>query len=231
MFDSTNQNSALSTFRVTAQNFETDLICRSEQFSGYSVDNIAPSVPNGLTITLVDSSLKLEWNKVSDLDFQFYIVERDHFVQFTNPQTFEMENSYFLVSDYNSEEDYFYRVYSVDHAGNISDHSTIMDATALSNQNLAFPQKYSLEQNYPNPFNPFTRLKYSLVKESHVKITIHDLVGNEVSSLINENQIAGYHSLQWNATDNQGYKVSAGLYFYRIEAGDFVATKNMILMK
>jgi len=106
-----------------------------------------------------------------------------------------------------------------------------MDATTLSNENLVMPQGYSLQQNYPNPFNPVTTLKYSLVKESLVKITIYDLMGNVITNLINQNQIAGSKSVQWNAMDNQGRQVPAGVYLYSIIAGDFTQTKKMVLLK
>lgn len=229
--DSSSQNSELSTFRVIAQNFVYDFIFESEVGSGYSLDNIAPTVPNGVIMTVVDNNLQLEWNEVSDEDFHYYIVERDETEEFLNPQSFETETSYFLISDYDSEEDYFYRVSAVDNAGNSSGHSPIMDATALSNKNLVIPKGYSLQQNYPNPFNPVTTLKYSLVKESLVEITIYDLMGNVITNLIKQNQIAGYKSVQWNAMDNQGRQVPAGVYLYSIIAGDFTQTKKMVLLK
>ena len=229
--DSSSQNTELSTFRVTAQNFTYNFIFESEVGSGYSLDNIAPSIPNGLMMTLNENNLELIWDEVPDEDFQYYIVERDETAEFLNPQSFETETSYFFISDYDSEEDYFYRVSAVDYAGNISGHSSVIDATTLSNENLVIPKVYSLQQNYPNPFNPVTTLKYSLVKESLVKITIYDLMGNVITNLINQNQIAGYKSVQWNAMDNQGRQVPAGVYLYSIIAGDFTQTKKMVLLK
>ena len=93
------------------------------------------------------------------------------------------------------------------------------------------PTNYFLKQNYPNPFNPITTLRYELPKDSFVDVTIYDILGNVVNNLVNTSQSSGYHSIQWNATNNQGEPVSAGVYIYKIQAGDFVDTKKMILLK
>ena len=93
------------------------------------------------------------------------------------------------------------------------------------------PMAYTFHQNYPNPFNPTTTLSYELPKESFVDITIYDMLGNVVNNLVNTNQSSGYKSIQWDATNNQGEPVSAGVYLYKIQAGDFVDTKKMILLK
>ena len=93
------------------------------------------------------------------------------------------------------------------------------------------PTDYFLKQNYPNPFNPITTVRYELPKDSFVDVTIYDMLGNVVNNLVNANQSSGYKSIQWNATNNQGEPVSAGVYLYKIQAGDFVDTKKMILLK
>ena len=90
---------------------------------------------------------------------------------------------------------------------------------------------YNLYNAYPNPFNPVTTLKYDLSKDEWVTITIYDLLGNVVNNLVNGNQSSGYKSVQWNGTNDQGHPVSAGVYLYSIEAGEFRKTKKMILLK
>ena len=84
---------------------------------------------------------------------------------------------------------------------------------------------------FPNPFNPTTTLSYELPEDSFVDVTVYDMLGNVVSNLFNAKQSSGYKSIQWNATNNQGQPVSAGVYLYKIQAGDFVDTKKMILLK
>jgi 7,8-dihydropterin-6-yl-methyl-4-(beta-D-ribofuranosyl)aminobenzene 5'-phosphate synthase len=88
------------------------------------------------------------------------------------------------------------------------------------------PQRFKLEQNYPNPFNPTTTIKYSVPKLSFVTIKIYDVLGNEVATLVNEEKAVGAYELNWNATN-----LPSGVYFYRLQAGDFVETKKMILLK
>ena len=112
------------------------------------------------------------------------------------------------------------------------DYVRVYEASTLSNKaEETVPDHLSLLQNYPNPFNPVTTLRYELSQESFVKITIYDMLGNVVNNLVNRNQRMGYKSVQWNATNDQGQPVSTGLYFYTIQAGDFIQTKKMLLLK
>ena len=101
----------------------------------------------------------------------------------------------------------------------------------IKNSLDVMPSNYFLSQNFPNPFNPVTTLKYDLLKNGLVNITIYDILGNVINQLVNEVQNSGFKSVQWNATNNQGQPVSAGVYLYSIEAGDFRQTKKMILLK
>ena len=107
----------------------------------------------------------------------------------------------------------------------------VFQKTSLSNESDLIPLSFNLHQNYPNPFNPFTTLRYDLLEDGLVNITIYDMLGNVINQLVNEVQSSGYKSIQWNATNNLGQPVSAGVYLYSIEAGDFRKTKKMILLK
>ena len=93
------------------------------------------------------------------------------------------------------------------------------------------PTSCRLYNNYPNPFNPKTILKYDLPQNSFVEVIVYDMQGKMVNNLVNTNQISGFKSVQWNATNNYGQPVSAGVYLYSIEAGGFRQTKKMILLK
>ena len=97
--------------------------------------------------------------------------------------------------------------------------------------NKASPELFTLHQNYPNPFNPVTNLDYDLPEDAMVNITVFDMMGKVVSTLVNDQQSAGYKTLQWNATSNSGQPISAGLYIYTIRAGEFSKTRKMILLK
>ena len=129
-------------------------------------------------------------------------------------------NGWFSNPELNSNDEW---VYSVNFLCKISN--------SLSVTNKALPEIFSLHQNYPNPFNPITTLHYDLPEQAHVKIMIYDIMGREVKRLINQTQNAGFKSIIWNATNNLGQPVSAGMYLYRITAGEFHQTKKMVLLK
>lgn len=90
------------------------------------------------------------------------------------------------------------------------------------------PNDFKLNQNYPNPFNPVTQIGFNLPVGSYVKITIYDINGRTVDIPLQADVPAGYHELVWNA-DN--LKLSSGIYFYKLEAGDFTNERKMILLK
>ena len=90
---------------------------------------------------------------------------------------------------------------------------------------------YKVHNNYPNPFNPVTTLRYDLPEDLFVSITVYDMLGNVVSNLVNKDENSGYKSVQWNAINDKGQPVSAGVYLYTIQAGDFRQTRKMVLLK
>ena len=93
------------------------------------------------------------------------------------------------------------------------------------------PASFPILYNYPNPFNPVTHLRYNLPEDALVNITIYDMMGRQVSTLVSSQQTAGFKSVLWNATNDKGSPVSAGLYLYTIQARQFRQTKKMVLLK
>jgi 1,4-alpha-glucan branching enzyme len=96
--------------------------------------------------------------------------------------------------------------------------------TSVQNREI-IPVRYRLDQNYPNPFNPSTLISYQLPANSFVTLKVYDVLGREVATLVNENQWAGVHKVEFNKP------LASGVYFYRIEAGKFVESKKMVLLK
>ncbi len=90
----------------------------------------------------------------------------------------------------------------------------------------ALPEEYALQNAYPNPFNPTTTIEYSLIKSEEVSLVVFDLAGKEVAKLVHGYTEAGHHTVKWNASN-----YSSGIYFYRLQAGDFVQTRKMVLLK
>jgi len=88
------------------------------------------------------------------------------------------------------------------------------------------PSEFTLEQNYPNPFNPSTTVKYELPRTSHVNLSVFDILGREVSVLVNDKRDSGVYEVNFDASN-----LASGVYFYRLQAGDYVATKRLLLLK
>ena len=106
-----------------------------------------------------------------------------------------------------------------------------VDCSPVSINAEIIPLKFQLHNAYPNPFNPITTLRYDLPEQANVNIIIYDMLGRQVKSLINQTQDAGFKSVIWDATNNEGNPVSAGIYLYQIQVGEFRQTKKMVLLK
>ncbi len=93
------------------------------------------------------------------------------------------------------------------------------------------PTEYSLGQNYPNPFNPTTEISFALPKATNVKITIFNMLGEPIKTVVNKHHEAGTYKVTWDGTNNAGDVVSSGTYIYKMNAGTFTATRKMVLLK
>ncbi len=115
---------------------------------------------------------------------------------------------------------YEYRLKQIDNNGQFKYSST---AKVLIN---SIPKVYALNQNFPNPFNPSTKISYQISKSEFVSLKVYDILGNEVSTLVNEKKSPGNYEINFDASS-----LSSGVYFYQIKAGNFVQTKKMTLIK
>ena len=100
------------------------------------------------------------------------------------------------------------------------------NATGIENSNSEIPKEFLLEQNYPNPFNPSTIIQYTIVSRKFVSLKIYDVLGNEIATLVNEEKPTGSYEVNFNSS-----QLSSGIYFYKLQAGSFVETKKMMLLK
>jgi len=108
---------------------------------------------------------------------------------------------------------------------------SILKVTSVGGSQTDIPQSYSLYQNYPNPFNPSTNIEYTIPEKGFVQLTIYDVSGREVKTLVAMEQNAGAYRMTWDASDARGVKVASGVYFYRMTAGSFTQIKKMLLLK
>lgn len=119
---------------------------------------------------------------------------------------------------------YFYKLEDIDLSGNRTQHEPI-------SVTVAQPKEFQLAQNYPNPFNPTTRIRYQLPANAEVRLSIFNLLGQEIKTLVRKEQKAGFYTVQWDGTNNDGVSVASGIYLYRIVAGKYHQVKRMVFLK
>jgi hypothetical protein len=102
---------------------------------------------------------------------------------------------------------------------------------ALSGVAESLPTSYSLGQNYPNPFNPSAEIPFALPADAHVELSVFNVLGQRVTTLVNADMPAGNHVVTWSGTDDQGQSVASGVYFYRMVTDDFTDARKMMLLK
>ena len=193
-----------------------------------------PPAPLGLGYEIQGSSVVLTWDHDDNMPIMYYSVEKSLDTSFTNDVEvhYALSNN-FIDTDVEENTQYFYRIsYYVGQWSEYSDIiAVVFNAVMAVAETGNVPAVYSIHQNYPNPFNPMTTINYELPRKGFVNIRVYDLMGRNIRSLLNMVQDAGYRSVQWNATNDLGQPVTAGMYIYTIQAGDFRQTKKMLLLK
>jgi len=179
----------------------------------------------------------LIWSPNTESNLSHYVMYRD-----TIPGTMvkldscpHPDTSYFDLNII-AGKTYYYKLTAVDNAGNESTPSEEVSATAgmvtiLNDNGTNEINDFELKQNYPNPFNPTTTIEYNLPTSSGVKISIYNVLGKEIRTLVDDNKSAGNHRVIWDGTDNSGRSVSSGIYFYQMISKNFSQVKRLALQK
>jgi hypothetical protein len=179
------------------------------------------SLTTATDITAIMTSLDASCAVVRSLDRSFGDIE---------PGTAVIGNRPYRIEFLESCTDIFSVSFRVDiSTGNFtfwSDTFSVDIVSAIGRAENQLPISYSLKQNYPNPFNPVTMINYQLPMINDVELSIYNLLGQKVATLVDERQQAGYHQVEWDASN-----FSSGIYYYRIEAGEFQDVKKMILIR
>ncbi|MFH1845858.1 MAG: right-handed parallel beta-helix repeat-containing protein [bacterium] len=200
--------------------------------SGYSVDNLAPATPTGFSVYYHHDGNEISWANNVEADFDYYAIYRDSNEGFV-PSPDNLVHTTTLtewLDDVTDPWDHNYRISATDRAGNESD--TALPDELIGVPAARIPSFYALHQNHPNPFNPSTTIRYDLPRPCRVTLSIFDLSGRQVKVLKQgEQEGAGAWSVVWRGRDTAGRQVASGAYFYRLEAGKFVETRRMILLK
>lgn len=182
---------------------------------------------SSFTAAVNSRDVKLTWNTSSELNNNGYEIQRSFAnSDFTKIGFVKGKGTVNAPSDYSFEDKnlstgrYYYRLKQIDFNGNFKFYD-------LSNEVvIGVPNKFSLLQNYPNPFNPVTKIRYDIPLSGNVSMKIYDNIGREVKSIINEFKDAGYYTVEFN-----GSNFASGIYYYKLETGNFTATKKMVLLK
>ena len=190
------------------------------------------SAPEDLQAYAQDSTVLLAWGAVEE-NLQFYRLERSTNDMFTENivENFLTTNT-FTDIDVEWDTEYFYRV-----SANVGYYTDYSNTASLTLESLdievtsTLPASFALHQNFPNPFNPVTTLSYQLPKKGNVEVAIYNMAGRLVKNLNIENQSAGYNSMKWDAKNNNGQLVSAGLYIYTLSTGDLKQSRKMLFLK
>ena len=226
LVDSTDAGLYYSTFKVIAHTPDSEVYFESEPMSGYSTDDLAPSVPGNFIAEILDEyNVQLIWNKVPEEDLEYYSLYRSEESNF-DPSILEplatlSDTAYVDINA--GQNEYYYKIASTDFSGNQSVYSDEIYVNLLE---IAEPLEFSLKGCYPNPFNPTTTIGYDVSNISNVNISIYNTNGQLVDVLADRIHEPGEYSIVWNA---QGY--TSGVYIVKLIAGEFVDTQKMMLIK
>ena len=180
--------------------------------------DLQKSASNEITLTWTDHSSREDG----------YIIERKQSPEtsFIVLDTLKGSGNQYVDENVEQAQTYTYRIKAYSSIA-VSDYSNEASSSGTDvKAESGIPAEYSISQNYPNPFNPTTKIKFALPQAALTKISIYDLLGREVQVIINKELGAGYHEINIDA-DN----FPSGVYFYRIQSGNFINTKKMILMR
>jgi len=177
---------------------------------------------------VVDNSVILKWSTATETNNKGFEVERKFFSDDKTWQTLTFipgngttteEQQYLFVDKNVSPGKYIYRLKQIDFDGKF-EYSREIEIV------LGLPDEFILEQNYPNPFNPVTKIKYSIPSAGKVKLAVHDILGNKISVIVDEEKLPGVYESEFNGKD-----LSSGIYFYRLIMNDKMLVKKFILIK
>jgi hypothetical protein len=223
-------------FMVTAHTPLQYVFYDSPIDSGYSVDNLSPSIPGGFAAeqSYAPEGLNLDWDDNVEPDFHHYNLYRGlgaDFVPSAENLVSSPGDAVWFDGEWTWDSGYWYKLGAVDVHGNMSGLTVAGPGNITGDDPMPVPDTTFLAQNYPNPFNPLTNIGFGINEQAYVSLRIYDAAGRLVTTLIDESRPAGRYEAMWNGSDGLGNMVSSGVYFYKLVAGDFVQTKKMVLLR
>lgn len=212
-------------YLVTAHTKDPRIYWDSSIDSGYSVDNIAPAKVINLNGNAVGYNVTLNWLANTEHDLKQYAVYRDGAYLGITTDTSYLDNPI-------AQCDYYVTAIDIhDNEGVASNTWNTGPLGVTGKPSELVPTCFKLGSANPNPASKNTIINYQLSKASGVKIQIYNVSGQAIKTIVYKQQNAGYYQVVWNCKDNIGKKVSAGVYLYRLEAGGFIATNKLVVVK
>lgn len=223
------QPEPFSLYRIVANSSDLSTTYYSRVVNAYSIDNIAPPKPDGWIFE--DSSNRyIICNDPNIPDMSEICLYRGLSADFFPEEPLQCGDSFFFTDTIFSVS--YYRIQFMDIHGNLSEFSDVMGSGSTTGVDGSLPLAFAMEQNFPNPFNPVTTIQFSLPESFSVRLNIYDVSGKLVRNLISGQVMdAGHQERVWNGKDDHGQSVSAGVYFYKLNAGSFTETRRMALVK
>jgi hypothetical protein len=236
LFDSSAASTEYHYFQVIAYGNYYGQFWISPPDSGYSVDNLGPSIPLGLTGVqkYAPAGLTLAWHPNGEIDLRNYAVYRGSSPSFVPSPTSRVASptdTLWFDGEWRWNSGYYYKVSALDIHGNESGHALLGPDGVTGAETPKTPEAAYLRQNYPNPFNPATRIAFGLAAPEHVSLRIYDAAGRLVRVLVEGARPAGHYSELWDGRDSRSAAVASGIYFYRLQAGAFTETRKMVLTR
>ncbi|MBN2185123.1 MAG: T9SS type A sorting domain-containing protein [Candidatus Krumholzibacteriota bacterium] len=236
LYDSIASDPGWQYFMVTAHTPLQYLFYDSPIDSGYSVDNLSPSVPGGLSAeqSYSPEGISLTWDDNGEPDFHHYNLYRgsgEDFVPSPENLIASPPAASWFDGEWSWDSGYWYKLAAVDVHGNESALALAGPDNVTGDEPMPGPVANFLAQNFPNPFNPCTVIKFGVKEERQVSLRIYDTAGRLIVTLVDKSMPAGNYSIDWNGRDENGTVVVSGVYFYRLAAGDFQETRKMVLLR
>ena len=222
---------ALSTFQVVGLTATPGQVYVSPAVSGYSVDNLAPNVPSGITATYQADGVDLDWLDAEDEDLRYWRIYRSEDPSFTPaPEFLVGQVAASAWTDLSSDPwAYHYQITAVDFAGNESTVGQPTQASGTDQPQAA--QRFALHGAAPNPFNPSTSVSFSLDRSGSVTLAVYDISGRLVRTLLQEELEQGRHEVRWDGRNGGGQLVASGVYLCRLSDGTRTSQQHMMMLK
>lgn len=225
---------AIDAGEPSVENLDTD---RSRgdmgRFGAHSLAMDQPSYPQGVTVGVANGEVTIAWQPNPEDDVDFYAVYCDTIDGFVpTAENFVGTSSDTALTLPQPSDTTYYRVSAVDTAGYASGYSTqVSSAPVASGIGPGSDLLDQLAQNVPNPFNPTTTIEYAIARRSRVQLNVYDVRGRHVKTLVDRNVGPDSYRVVWDGRNSAGNSVASGVYFYRLVAEGFVATKKMVLLR